>query len=241
VNDPTGNDGDSNSDGSSSSVDPSPGDSSSGGAPDTNVEAGGGGAGDPGTDYSGDSVPSSTSSFGGTYNTGDYSSVSADAQSAIDNIAGGSNSGPNNDGDNSGPYVMNPANGKMLNEVEVKDTKPADPNQGDGIKWGLSTDPSSFNLKKIGNAYYTDVIYPDTWRDRTFGGNIYTFRMTFHLMVNIKGRLQEGGDIQTFNKLAAQVALAKIFDETRKLTYQGWLEGDVNPTNIMDRFLGNLN
>lgn len=84
-------------------------------------------------------------------------------------------------------------------------------------------------------------MYKDTWHSRFWGGNVWTFEMNFNVSVNIKGRLTPDGKIQTLNKLAAQVALAATFDNARKMTYDEWLAGDVDPLNLMERFLGNLN
>ena len=109
---------------------------------------------------------------------------------------------------------------------------------GPDINWGLSTDPNSFNLKKIGNSYVTEVIYNDIWYG--FGAH-FNVKMNFNVSVNVKGRLTPDGDILNLNKLAARLALAATFDNARKLTYDEWQAGDVNPLNLMERFLGNLN
>lgn len=112
---------------------------------------------------------------------------------------------------------------------------------GPHFNLGLNTDPSSFNLKKIGNSYETEVTYHDIWHSRLWGGHAWEVTLNFNLSVNIKGRLTPDGNIQILNKLAAQSALAATFDHARKLTYDEWQQGDINPLNLMDKFLSNLN
>jgi len=107
INDPSGNDGDcDNCDITGQWEDPGVGDDFGDENNPINIDTGGGGGGDPGTDYSGDNVPSTTSSYEGTYNNGDIGSseiYSVDVTTG-DLIAENTIPGAGNDGID---YVVN--------------------------------------------------------------------------------------------------------------------------------------
>ena len=116
------------------------------------IQEGGGGGGDPGTDYSGNSVPSTPTSYGGSYNNGDSNLPSQSDSTNPDGTPATSGQGTSGSVSNGDPgqvkWVPNEgvdANGNsatvpQLSEVQISASPlNSGDNQGDGGTSGMPT------------------------------------------------------------------------------------------------------